>query len=872
MISSFYNNSVRNLVYWLAALGIIFTAALGSFAFFQYSSIQKEAKQIETSVAIYTKSGHLESNIRTALITLNRLLSSQTVEDVENYHSFLRKNSEAKRLNIKQMRELLQGQETLQQALETFSQETERKISLFSELHELSLKKIQLQSSVEKLNDEYRKHSAGFNIAAEGISGRMLFTVKRGQKRAKRFLENRQELYPNQRQDEFYDNVSKYLLGNHATVLQLAEKLRFQIGKLNYLTLALTHSNKATDVISMQKNLIAQLLVETGATLSAVRIEIAQLEGNESLSTFVDTMSHHLEQWQKIIYDKNNSNNIVDLKLAEFETINELDDIANRQDLIFDKIIDVTEALLLAVDNQVKDSITETRSVIGYSKQAMVIAALGTTFILAFCSWLIVRAVISPVVMLAKEMNRVRQTGRFECNIVHNRNDEIGQMANNFQELINDIRDAVDSASKVSNAIASGDFSQRMTGTFHGDLTKLKEGIDGSAQSVETTIGELENVMNALGNGDFSKRIGNDIAPHLRDKVNNAMRTIDDALNEMSKVLGALSGGDFTQRLEFPLPKHMEPLRQVINGSLDSCDTALSNMQEVLNRLANGDLSFSFQGEYKGEFEQLRENTNTSLLQLRDMLIKIQKSTTSVAGAADVFSSAAGALNQRSNLQTAAVGRAQPLLNQLRSGVTQSADSAQQAQQSVLKATDDASAGQNVVFQAIEAITEVNDAGVKISEITNIIDELSFQTNLVALNASIEAARAGEQGRGFAVVALEVRNLAQRSANSAKDISMLIEDSVNKVQNSTELVLQTGERLKDIGQSIEKVSSDMQVILKESEQQTSHIKEVETAIKEVASVTELNSSMAEEVASSSTAMKEQSSNLSADLQFFHLGK
>jgi methyl-accepting chemotaxis protein-1 (serine sensor receptor) len=189
----------------------------------------------------------------------------------------------------------------------------------------------------------------------------------------------------------------------------------------------------------------------------------------------------------------------------------------------------------------------------------------------------------------------------------------------------------------------------------------------------------------------------------------------------------------------------------------------------------------------------------------------------------------------------------------------------------VANARSQAQAGGEVVTKAVSAMEQINASSKKIADIIGVIDEIAFQTNLLALNAAVEAARAGEQGRGFAVVATEVRNLAQRSATAAKEIKDLINDSVDKVKNGSELVDASGKALAEIVDSVKKVNDIVAEIAAASQEQSSGIEQVNKAVMQMDEMTQQNAALVEESSAASRSMEEQAQKLEEMMRFFRMG-
>jgi methyl-accepting chemotaxis protein len=223
-------------------------------------------------------------------------------------------------------------------------------------------------------------------------------------------------------------------------------------------------------------------------------------------------------------------------------------------------------------------------------------------------------------------------------------------------------------------------------------------------------------------------------------------------------------------------------------------------------------------------------------------------------------------LSQRTEEQASSLEETASSMEEMTSTVKQNADNALQANQLAVAARDQAEKGGMVVAKAVKAMTGINEASKKIADIIGVIDEIAFQTNLLALNAAVEAARAGEQGRGFAVVASEVRNLASRSATAAKEIKTLIQDSVQKVDEGSSLVTQSGATLEQIVGAVKKVTDIVAEIAAASQEQSAGIEQVNKAVMQLDELTQQNAALVEEASASSQAMADQARGLNEAMQ------
>ena len=291
---------------------------------------------------------------------------------------------------------------------------------------------------------------------------------------------------------------------------------------------------------------------------------------------------------------------------------------------------------------------------------------------------------------------------------------------------------------------------------------------------------------------------------------------------------------------------------------------------EVAQAVSTGDLTSEIVVDSTDETGQLMHALKDMNDKLVSIVSQVRASTDSIATASGEIAAGNLDLSSRTEQQASSLEETASSMEELTSTVKHNADNARSANQLAIDASQIASRGGAVVSEVVSTMGSINDSSRKIVDIISVIDAIAFQTNILALNAAVEAARAGEQGRGFAVVATEVRNLAQRSSQAAKEIKGLIDDSVQKVEAGSQLVDKAGRTMDEIVQSISHVTQIMNQITDASEEQRAGIEQVNQAIGQMDQVTQQNAALVEEAAAAAESMQEQAARLTGVVGLFKL--
>lgn len=437
----------------------------------------------------------------------------------------------------------------------------------------------------------------------------------------------------------------------------------------------------------------------------------------------------------------------------------------------------------------------------GLSLVALVLATL--------IAWLITRSITQPLEILKTLLTQVEKKSDFSLRLKEVCQDEIGQTGRAFNQMLDAQQRAIGEVKAVVAALAQGDFSKRVTSDLRGDLADMKDAVNQSAVRIKDTMTSINQALVSLEAGRFDVQV---------------IGGVNDSVQ-----------GDFRRALE------------QAQSAFDALRVMMDDVGRVMSDVAKGDLTARVEVQGQGALQVLKNNLNNSLQSLGNALKTIGGNTQSLAVQANQTSQAMVQIANGAQSQTQSIEQVSTALKMAVTSITDVASNTESASQHSRNSVDLVRTGKEKMALMVEVVNNIAENSHRINKISDAIESIAYKTNLLSLNAAIEAARAGEHGKGFAVVADEVGKLAINSAESTKEITILVRQAQIEAKRAVETVTAVSNELNHIESGALSTDGMLQRISAAVEEQSSAMQEIDANVQQITRVADASSSASEEL-------------------------
>ncbi len=564
------------------------------------------------------------------------------------------------------------------------------------------------------------------------------------------------------------------------------------------------------------------------------------------------------------------------------------------------------------------DQISSANNTIVSSELITLIMPIIAVILSMFIVVIITKSISGPVIAAGKAAKEITQ-GNLSVNLRVEGNDEVGELVQSLIMLRDTVLSLTNSLNTMSHEISKGDIEARIDESiFMGEYKDVAVSINSTVDALVNDTLKILAGFNEFGEGNFAynleqfpgkkalaneqfntlknnlvtlnKDVNNLIQGAIKGKLdtrvnadlykgdwnkltnglNNLLQSVSTPIDEANAILDRIAVGDFDIAVNNNYQGSFANMMKCFDKMITSIRSYIGEITEVLGLIANKDLTSGISRDYDGQFNLIKISVNNISETLRNTIAEIKVSADNVLGGATQISESSMDLANGASSQASSVEELNASILTINEQTRKTAEDAQTAHEYSIKSMENATTGNNEMLKMLDSMEGIKDASNNISKIIKVIDDIAFQTNILALNAAVEAARAGAAGKGFAVVAEEVRSLAGRSQQAAKDTSILIEDTIDKIGDGTRTAELTAQSLKKIVDDTNSVSTIINSIYNSTKEQSDGISQITVGINQIAEVVQRNSATSEESAAAAEELNSQSVLLAEMVSDFNI--